>query len=959
MDEQQRPALKDTLNLPRTDFPIRSLHKEDDPKLLIRWQEENLYQKSSNCHVDAQQFVLHAGPPYANGHLHLGHAYTGILKDIAAKSRRMAGFNAPLVPGWDCHGLPIEIKVSQENPGLSRLAIKQKCREYAAHFIAVQKQESKQFGLLMDFDRAYITMDPAYEAGTLSAFGRLVADGFIARKHKTVAWCYSCKTTLATAEIEYHDRKDPSLYLLFLVDRNALQELLGQELPDLPVGFAVWTTTPWTLPLNRGLMIKPGVDYAVVKIGHRMVIVAQSRLALAALWAGEHEVEQIATVSAEVLSHLHAQHPFDTERTVPVLLEESVGLDEGTAVVHTAPGAGPLDYEVGVRSGLEIYAPVDAAGCYTEAVVPSGLAGKAVAEVLGEIIMSLKQRGLVLASSSIKHSYPHCWRCRTGLIFRATQQWFFDLKHRNVKETALKALDEVLFVPERSKQFLTSTVENRWEWCLSRQRSWGVPIPALICTGCDAVYLTQELVEKVAERVSVEGIEYWDRCTIDELIGQDVSCAACGLFAWRKESDILDVWFDSGVSHMMVLTAQYGLKFPADLYLEGVDQHRGWFQSSLLTSTALHGKAPYAALMSHGFTVDEKGQKMSKSLGNVVQPADIMQRVGIDGLRLWVASIGSDKDAVFSQKVLDNVAEVYRKIRNTCRFLLSNLYDFAYEADAVKLAELHPTDAYALWMACRVQEKILQAYAEYNFTVVYHTLADYCATHLSALYLDISKDRLYAAAAAAWERRSAQTVYYHILAMLTKLMAPIMSCTAELISDRYETHKQQSIHLQQYADMQKVREELGCQRSAAYDLSVVFGRMSQEAVLHAADEVDCEQEQLFAYVMDLRSQLLKAIEGQREQGVIKHPLEARLVLTVDQQQPLWQELKVLCSKITLEQFWQEWCVVSQVVIVPGLPGSQPVCVVEQARGSKCPRCWQWHESVDQQGLCQRCSAIVR
>lgn len=928
--------LKATLNLPHTDFPMRPNSKIDDPLLLERWQKEDLYEKAFDLNKGKEIYILHDGPPYANGNIHLGHAYNKILKDIMTKAHRMAGFHVPVIPGWDCHGLPIELKVVQQTAGLSPLEIKKACRAYAQQWIDVQREEFKKLGVVMHWDKPYVTMDFTYEAAIMHAFGIIVGKGFIERKNKTVAWCFSCQTTLASAEIEYQDRKDPSIYVLFPLTSDSIKKLFP-EVGNQPVSLLVWTTTPWTLPLNRAVALKPDAQYRLMRFGDHFVIVGAQRAEVIGTITGlEHE--QIKKFSSDLLHDARVQHPFIESLTIPIIYDEGVGVDEGTACVHIAPGCGPTDYELGVKNSLEIYSPITADGKYTKDILPAELAGMSVTDGQIWVIKKLAEMNRLFHKTSLRHSYPHCWRCHNGLIFRATPQWFFDLQKEGVQEKALEAINRISFLPERGSNFLRATVGSRWEWCLSRQRSWGVPIPALLCNSCDKAIITPELVERVSKKVAQEGIEYWDRVPVEEL-ATDFTC--CGKQDFRKEHDIVDVWFESGVSHYAILYHNPAQRFPADLYLEGVDQYRAWFQSSLLTALALEGEPPMKGIMSHGFTVDEQGRKMSKSIGNVVAPQQIIDKLGTDGLRLWVTTIGNDGDAVVSETLLKNVSEVFRKVRNTCRFLLQNLYDFDKERDAVALSELSYLDKVTLLQLVEFNERVQKEYLAGNFTAVFHALADYCATHLSSLYLDIIKDRLYVEKAEGHKRRSAQTVIWYLLDTLTRLTAPIFSFTAEQLSDYYQKDKTASIHLQRFADFSMHEDlELATKSLAYWDM-----------------------------LLALRATVLKAIELQREQGLIKHSLEAEVTLHIpssyEQHELFTNFLDLLAdTKETPEEFFKEFFIVSGVkFITEQQPGKveQTTCLVVEvshAPGTKCPRCWNWEVTDNQYGLDKRCAEIV-
>ncbi len=929
----QPVSYKDTLNLPHTDFPIRPSPKEDDPALLKRWAEESLYDKATDLNSGQEKFILHDGPPYANGNIHLGHAYNKIIKDIITKAQRMGGKQVPVIPGWDCHGLPIELKVSQEQPGLSPEELKKACRTYARHWINIQRAEFKKLGVVMDWDHPYETMDPHYEASILRAFGSFINQGYIERKNKTVPWCFSCQTVLASAEIEYHDCKDPSIFVLFPWQYGKIESL--KAIAGKPINLLVWTTTPWTLPLNRAVFIHPKASYSVLDINGKLVAVGAA-LADKICQAMGVEKKVVAELNSEDFKNTYAQAPYH-DKLVPVLADHFVSLDDGTAFVHSAPGCGPEDYEMGVRYGLEIFSPLSPDGKYTPGIKPTALEGMSIIDGQIWVLKNLTERGLLLYKTNIKHSYPHCWRCHNGLMFRATRQWFCNLAKHGLREKALAAIENVNFIPERSSNFLKATVQSRLEWCLSRQRIWGVPIPALVCKNGDGYFIDTALIEKIAAGVEKEGVEYWDRVSMSELKPADLLCSVCGSSDFVKETDILDVWFDSGVSHYAVLRQNPELAYPADMYVEGVDQHRGWFQSSLLTSLVLEKEACYKSVITHGFTVDEYGRKMSKSLGNVVSPDQIIEQLGTDGLRLWVSSISYDGDAIVSPTLLNNVKEVYRKVRNTCRFLLSNLNDFNAEKDLVPLEKMRLIDRYAIARLAETNKKIRAAYTHAELTAIFQELGSYCSGELSSFYLDIIKDRLYVEKSDGPLRRSAQTACWYILDTLTHLTAPVLSFTAELISDQYQKNKDVSIHLQPFVELP----------------SAIVG---------------IEQEQ-WLLMRDIRSALLKAIEIEREKGVIKHSLEAQIKLYVDPSLAEYDLLQKFLAKLketkqSHESFFKEWCIVSQVALVDSMAGLSPSTLpglyvaVSPAEGHKCPRCWQWEASSHKDGLCSRCFDII-
>ena len=967
-DTKQSVSFKDTLNLPKTDFPIRANAKVDDPAMIQRWEKEDIFTKTFYAHQGSEKYILHDGPPYANGHIHVGHAFNKIEKDITTKSQRMFGKQVPVTPGWDCHGLPIEFKVSQDHPNATPEQLKKECRAYAAQWVDIQRQEFKDIGVFMDWARPYLTMDYTYEASIMRAFGDFVAKEYIERKNKSVPWCAHCQTVLASAEIEYQDRKDPSIHVLFGLEPFAAKNLFP-ALNDKPIKLVIWTTTPWTLPLNRAVMVRPGASYVVLDSeGQYLIVGKQLADAVADKLGIEKRVVAEVVSDALVVSKVRATHPFIDGLTVPIVQDMSVSLDEGTAFVHCAPGCGPADYDAGVRNNLEIFSPISPDGKYTAGVIPSELEGMSLADGQGWVITKLLERNALAHKGSVTHSYPHCWRCHKGLIFRATKQWFCNLEKNNLRERVLEAIDTIKMLPKGSRNRMYATVEGRLEWCLSRQRVWGVPIPALICADCDFAYCTPELIERVAAQVAKSGIECWDMLTPQELVKHDFACPMCKSLNWKKERDTLDVWFDSGISHYAVLKENKELAFPADMYIEAQDQYRGWFQSSLLTSMVLEQAPCMKTILTHGFTVDEKGRKMSKSVGNVISPAQMIEKLGVDGLRLWVASVDCSGDIVVSDTSMNTAHEVFRKIRNTARFLLSNLYDFDSKQDAVALDEMRALDIYALQQLYEMNRTVLSAYAEHDYAAIFHALANYCAVDLSAFYLDIVKDRLYVEKADGLERRSAQTVCWYILDTLTRLIAPILSITAEQLSDCYQKDKRESIHLQTFKSITNPWQVLGLETAIKQEKElsdVVPPTHALENITKTGYMV--KQEESWSVAQMARAALLKAIEAKREVGLIKHSLEARVTLYIDPEHETVQLFDDLLKNLkgqAPQDFLREFLIVSQIEIVSDKKGLEATTLsglyasVDTARGVKCPRCWQWEETKHADGLCKRCAAIV-
>lgn len=970
MSDETKNPYQDTLNLPQTEFSLRANAAIKEPEILAYWQSNNINEKATALNQGNEPFILLDGPPYANGHLHLGHALNNILKDTVVKSKRMAGRYAPFVPGWDCHGLPIELKVTtqlgiEKNSRKTleeRVSLKKACRIYAADWIEVQSKELQDMGMLGDWAGRYSTMDPTYEADILRAFALFTEKGFISRKGRTVPWCFTCQTVLAASEIEYKDRKDPSVYVLFDLDATTYRytfPFLHEQKPDLAVGFLVWTTTPWTIPLNRAVVLNPEAEYVVLqgKEANRAFMVAKELADKVCATLGI-EKKELAEFDAQVFAPrvnagektlMKVNHPLIDGFQVPVLLDEMVMVSDGTACLHSAPGCGPEDYLLGLRHGIEIFSPLSSDGRFTHGIMPVELEGMSVVDGQIWVIKTLAHRGKLMHKASINHSYPHCWRCRNGLMFRATDQWFCDLKKNNLVENALKEIDKIEFIPAWGKTRLQSFIGNRAEWCISRQRVWGVPITALLCMTCDNAFLDAAFIRAVADQVEKVGIEYWDEITLEQLqatgiLKKDFSCEHCknaDLSQFRKELDILDVWFDSGVAHYAVAKKDPRLGVPVDLQLEGSDQHRGWFQSTMLCAIALYGHAATRAFLTHGYVVDEDHRKMSKSLGNGVEPQEIIKQYSRDVLRLWVASVDAEGDVVISEKLLKNVAETYRKIRNSCRFMISNLYDFDVKKHAVSFDKLLVVDLYILVKLQELQKKIATYYEAYNFSGVVQELNTFCVNDLSALYLDVSKDRLYVEQPDSQVRRSAQTALYQVLDTITLLMAPILSFLAEEVSGFYLKDKQDSIHLQLFRP--KLDVKVSEQFTAGWNL-----------------------------LEQLRDVVLVSLEEKRREGIIRHSLEAQVTLQLDFSEDasvLELFFKNFVTHESLERFLKDWFIVSKVTLVPlyspAAPSGQTATgsvlpwvqvLASHADGVKCPRCWQWDNETD---LCKRCLGIVK
>lgn len=981
-ENNKKNPFQDTLNLPTTDFSLRANSAQKEPEILQYWENEKLYSKTYTHNIGKEKFVLHDGPPYANGNIHLGHVLNKVLKDIVAKYKRMSGLHAPVKPGWDCHGLPIELKVTKDKGDIlnsinnleeKSLTLKKFSREYVNKWIDTQRKEFKNLGVCMDWDNPYITMSPEYESLILKAFSKFVENGYIERKNKTVPWCASCGTVLAAAEIEYKDRKDPSIYVLFPLNANYKNKVFT-KFNNYEINFLIWTTTPWTLPLNRAVVLNSNAKYSLLDIKDNKAIIVASELVDKLCKELNIEKNVLQEFESQLLKGSFANHAFIENLQVPVILDNSVLLNEGTACVHSAPGCGPEDYALGVKNNLEIYSPLSVDGKYTSEIKPKELEGMAITDGQIWVLKKLQEVGRLLHKASVTHSYPHCWRCHNGLMFRATEQWFCNLQKNNLIENALKEIEKVKFYPDWGKTRLHAFVSNRTEWCISRQRTWGVPIPAIICTKCSHAHLTPEFVAKVADQVKISGIEYWDKVSIQELVKNKIltenfackNCKNSDLNSFRKETDILDVWFDSGVSSFAVLQQDKELSFPADLYLEGSDQHRGWFQSSLLSSMVLNNKTQTKAIVTHGFTVDEKGHKMSKSVGNVIAPDEIIKKYSRDILRLFVASVDYQNDIVISNNALDNVMQTYKKIRNTTRFLISNLYDFDITKDAVSYNDLLLVDKYALSKLYELNNNVLESYENYNFAQVFHLLNSYCANTLSALYLDISKDRLYTEKYNSVLRRSAQTVSYYILDTLTRLMAPVLSFLAEEVSGFYLKDKKESVHLHNFIPVINIWEKIKKENQTDFEANVISRFRTMGSLENLTFEVLITG--AFNNLEKLRDAVLKAIEEQRKLDLVKHSLEAKVTLYLAQDAPEVESINFLLKYLTknenINRFYKDWFIVSQIDLAKSQDGLEKTDLawasikVEHALGDKCPRCWQWEETGHAEKLCARCAAVL-
>lgn len=916
---------RNTLNLPETDFPMRGNLPQREPEILKSWEENNLYEKVQKARAGRPKFILHDGPPYANGDIHLGHALNKVLKDVVVKYKTMMGYDAPYVPGWDTHGLPIEQQVIKKL-GLNRHAVsilefRQRCKEYAEKYVGIQREQFKRLGVRGDWDHPYLTLQKEYEAAQIGVFGEMAKKGYIYKGLKPVYWCPSCETALAEAEIEYADKTSTAIYVKF-----AVRDGKG-VLPEDNTFVVIWTTTPWTLPANLAISVHPEFTYAIVSVDKAHWVVAEGMLeALRSLWKLDLPVEK--TITGKELEGVICQNPL-MERDSVVICGEHVTLEAGTGCVHTAPGHGEDDFLVGKEYGLPVLCPVDHQGKFTaEAGEYAGLKTDKANPI---ILEDLKKTEHLVYDEKIEHSYPHCWRCKSPIIFRATEQWFASID--GFRQAALDEIEKVRWIPAWGKDRIFNMIADRGDWCISRQRTWGVPIPIFYCETCGKEHVTDQTIAKVQEIYRQEGSDAWFAHSAAELLPEGTMCS-CGGKTFRKETDIMDVWFDSGTSHVGVLKEREDLAWPADLYLEGSDQHRGWFNSSLSTSVAAFGQAPYRNVLTHGFLVDEQGRKMSKSLGNGVDPLKVVQEMGADILRLWVSSADYKNDVAASPRIMKQMSEAYRKIRNTLRFLLSNLNDFDPVSDRVAYAELQEIDRWALLKLSKVVERVLQGYENYEFHWVYHTIHNFCTVEMSAIYLDIVKDRLYVEGKTSTLRCSAQTVLYEVLNALVRLLTPILTFTAEEIWPYIPGQKAEENV--QFAEMPKVNPEW-------------------------LDEKLAEK---WDQVLDLRTDVSKALEKARQEKLISHPLTAHVDLYPTeaqygflQQVPNLAEIFIV-SALNMHRPEEERPEGTQAAEVHEGLG----ILVQPAKGEKCERCWMYHEEVgkneEHPTLCPRCSNVV-
>ena len=923
-----------TLNLPETEFPMRAGLPEREPEFLKYWEENKIYEKKQELHAGHKKFVLHDGPPYANGKIHMGTALNKILKDIIMKYKYAQGFDTPYVPGWDTHGMPIE-HAAIKNLGLNRheldtLVLRKECHDYALKWIDEQRTDFKRLGVLGDWDHPYITMTHDYEAVQIHVFGEMAKKGYIYKGKKAVYWCPHCETALAEAEIEYGEEKSPAIFVKMpLVKDNGM---LPEAAQGKPAYIVIWTTTPWTMPANVAIALHPDFEYAWVECEGEILFMAKEMLEAVGKVCKKDLSNIIGTCKGKDMEYAECRHPFETiDRKSLVVLADYVTLEAGTGCVHTAPGHGADDFETGVRYNLPIICPVDGSGKLT-AEAGADFAGMFVFDANVPIIKYLAGLNRLFGKENIRHQYAHCWRCKNPIIYRATEQWFASVD--GFREEALNAIaNDVQWIPSWGEARIHNMVADRHDWCISRQRVWGVPIPIFYCEDCNQHLVNDDTINAVADLFAKEGSDAWWAHSAEEILPQGTKCPKCGGTHFRKESDIMDVWFDSGSSHAAVCKTRPELAWPADMYLEGSDQHRGWFQSSLLTSVATEGKAPYRAVLTHGYVVDGEGRKMSKSVGNTVAPQEVIAQYGADIIRLWAASSDYKADIRISKEILKQLSEVYRKIRNTIRYILGNTNDFNYETDKVEFKDMLELDRWALMHMQLLKKEVSAAYESYDFHVLYHAIHNFCSVEMSSYYLDILKDRLYAYKADSFERRSAQTAMYEIMLDLVVMIAPVLSFTMEEVWQfmKKPASMPESVFMMPWPECKE-------------------------------EYIDEALESKWDNFIEIRSEITRVLEGARRAKTIGHSLDAKVELHAT-----GEALAILRS---VEGDLATLLIVSQAKLVEGLAGGVEATgredlkvTVQAAEGEKCERCWIYSDTVGKDAehptVCARCAAALK
>lgn len=938
----QNTDYKQTINLPKTDFSMKANLPKKEPDILAKWQKEQLYEKILKKSETYPKYILHDGPPYANGNIHIGHALNKILKDIILKYKTLSGFNVPYLPGWDCHGLPVELQLFKElkkrKDEVEQVSFRKKAYDFAMRFVAIQKEEFKRLGVFGDWEHPYLTLSYEYEAAIIRAFGALVEKGYVYRGIKPVNWCCDCETALAEAEVEYAEHTSPSIYVKFPLSNIKEHELLNKY-SDNDIFIIIWTTTPWTLLGNVACCVHPDFTYVLLMLDNRQIYIIEQHLSAAVLEKAQiSNYRIVGQLRGVELEHLEYAHPF-IQRAGKVVLADYVSCDEGSGIVHTAPGYGSEDFLTGKRYNLDLLMQVDNRGYFFENVTDFG--GEHVFKANKKIIAKLKEENVLLFSSTIAHSYPHCWRCNKPIIFRATEQWFINIEHNQLRKKLLDVIKTINWVPQFGENRISAMVENRPDWCLSRQRLWGVPIPVFYCASCNRPILDKQIVENFAHIVESEGTDSWFIRKAEDFLPKGFVCFNCKKSDFIKEKDILDVWFDSGVSHQAVVKANKGFQYPADLYLEGSDQHRGWFQAALITAMAIDDSAPFKQVLTHGFTVDGEGKKMSKSRGNVIAPQDVINKLGADVLRLCIASSDYNDDVRMSQEILARVSESYRKIRNTIKFILGNLFDYDPKKDALSYSDLMEIDRWALSKLNSLVKDVTRAYDKFVFHQAVKFVYNFCVVQMSSFYLDVLKDRLYTFAKDSHPRRSAQTVIYEILIVLLRIIAPVLAFTAEEAYGFAPGEKKDSIFLM---DWPKFDEKL----------------------------IDPVLDDTWKFILDLRSCVLKELEQTRVSKLIGNSLEAKVVICYD-----WNNKAITQLLEKYEDQLMSIFIVSEVKLNSGIDSNAQAVYnvdlfsnntiiesgklaikIDKATGEKCIRCWNYSKSVGKNGqdpkLCNRC-----
>ncbi|MCP5046320.1 MAG: isoleucine--tRNA ligase [bacterium] len=919
MSDEKKIKWKDTLNLPKTGFPMKAQLNRKEPEILKKWQETDIYRTILNNREGQKIYTFHDGPPYANGHIHLGHALNKILKDFIVKTKTMEGFQAPYVPGWDCHGLPIEIKVDKKlgkkKQEMSIVEIREKCREYAQNFVDIQRQEFKRLGVFADWENPYTTLDHSYESNVINYFKSFVENQNVVRKKRPVYWCTNDTTALAEAEVEYDDHTSPSIYVKFLL--KDIPDFLSQY-KDKEINVLIWTTTPWTIPANLAIAVHSDYDYALFQLnGEYYIAAARLVPVIADLVGGQYTI--LHQFKGEALKGLNSAHPL-FDRDSLLINTDYVELEQGTGCVHTAPGHGEDDYRAGIEYGLEIYSPVGPTGLFDHTA--GKYEGNHIFKANPQIVEALRANNRLLYDSTIQHSYPHCWRCKKPVIFRATPQWFISMDTAQLRKNALEEIKKIEWLPKWGEERIFNMIANRPDWCISRQRDWGIPIPVFFCKGCNEPLLNEEAVDKTQKMFAKHGSGSWYTHDISEFLPDRIACSQCGKTQFEKGKDILDVWFESGSSWNVVENTP-GHHFPSDMYIEGGDQYRGWFHSSLLVAVSARKQSPYKMVITHGFTLDQKGRAMSKSSGNAISPQSVIEQKGAEILRLWVAMVNYKEDTKLGNEIIARITESYRKIRNTWKFMLGVLSDYQSNAQPLNDQNLREVDRYILYRLQQVKQKLFDSYKSYDYHIIAHTIINFFNVDLSAFYLNFTKDILYCDATRSTTRKTTQAVIFKLLTETLLLLAPILSFTTEEVWEHLTPFegKEQSVHIHRFPTLQD----------------------------HYLENID---EQKWQDINLLRDRILKEIEEARASKLIGDSLEAEIQLGFS-----GKYYDLIDNNLDL---FKEILVVSQIHLTHS--DDETIRVVK-ARGLKCPRCWNWFaqdtSSNKYPELCPRCNDVVK